>query len=256
MSVVRHAMVLAVLLILAQAGASAHSGLSVALQKVKPSVVAVGTYQRTRSPAFQFRGTGFVIGDGRHLATNAHVLPALVDAERMEQLAIAVPQEEGGARILAVTRVRVDSAHDLAVLRLEGAALTPLVMAADEFVAEGSEVGFTGFPIGSALGLTPVTHRGIVSALTPIGIPQGNARQLKADLVRRLAAGAFLVYQLDATAYPGSSGSPLFDPETAQVVGIVNMVFVKGTKETSLSDPSGITYAIPARYLRALMDGL
>ena len=60
--------------------------------------------------------------------------------------------------------------------------------------------------------------------------------------------------QLDATAYPGNSGSPLYDPETGAVYGIVNMVFVKGTKENALSHPSGITYAIPANYIRGLVE--
>jgi hypothetical protein len=31
------------------------------------------------------------------------------------------------------------------------------------------------------------------------------------------------------------------------------MVFVKGTKEAALSAPSGISYAIPVRYLRELL---
>jgi hypothetical protein len=37
------------------------------------------------------------------------------------------------------------------------------------------------------------------------------------------------------------------------VFGIVNMVFIKGTKETALSQPSGITYAIPSRHLQELL---
>jgi S1-C subfamily serine protease len=61
------------------------------------------------------------------------------------------------------------------------------------------------------------------------------------------------VFQLDATAYPGNSGSPLFDPATGEVVGIVNMVFVKGTKEAALAQPSGITYAIPSQHLLELL---
>ena len=61
------------------------------------------------------------------------------------------------------------------------------------------------------------------------------------------------MFQLDATAYPGNSGSPLYDPATGEVIGIVNMVFVKGTKESALTQPSGITYAIPSRYLIELL---
>jgi serine protease Do len=41
---------------------------------------------------------------------------------------------------------------------------------------------------------------------------------------------------------------------TGEVFGIVNMVFVKGTKESVLTQPSGITYAIPANHLQALVQ--
>jgi S1-C subfamily serine protease len=62
------------------------------------------------------------------------------------------------------------------------------------------------------------------------------------------------VYQLDATAYPGNSGGPLLDAHGGQVVGIVNMVLVKGTRESALTNPTGITYAIPVRFARDLLN--
>jgi S1-C subfamily serine protease len=71
--------------------------------------------------------------------------------------------------------------------------------------------------------------------------------------VHRLASGAFRVFQLDATAYPGNSGSPIYDPATGDVLGIVNMVYVKSTKEAVLAQPSGITYAVPANHVGALL---
>ena len=61
------------------------------------------------------------------------------------------------------------------------------------------------------------------------------------------------VFQLDATAYSGNSGSPLYDPETGEVVGVINKVFVKESKEAVLEKPSGITYAIPVRYVKELL---
>ena len=59
------------------------------------------------------------------------------------------------------------------------------------------------------------------------------------------------VFELDAIAYPGNSGSPVWHPETGEVLGVVNSVYVKGAKEAALSAPSGITYAIPAKYVQA-----
>ncbi len=232
--------------------ARAEGRLADTIARVKPSVVAVGTYQRTRSPAFKFLATGFVVRDGNTAVTNSHAVPVMLDAEQFERLVVALPAGDGKGQIRVAERVAQDNAHDLAVLRFEGAPLPPLELAGDEALPEGSEVAFTGFPIGSALGLAPVTHRGIVSAWTPISIPQGNAQRLDPRMVRSLSE-PFRVYQLDATAYPGNSGSPLYDAERGVVVGIINMVFVKSTKENVLSDPSGITYAIPVRYLRSLL---
>ena len=37
------------------------------------------------------------------------------------------------------------------------------------------------------------------------------------------------------------------------VLGVINMVLVKATKESALTQPSGISYAIPAEHLRALL---
>ncbi len=76
------------------------------LARVKPSVVAVGTYQRTRSPAFVFRGTGFAIGDGMLVATNAHVLPEEVDGARMEGLVIVLPGDDLTGAVRPVARGR------------------------------------------------------------------------------------------------------------------------------------------------------
>lgn len=242
---------------LASATSATRADLVATVPRIKPSIVAVGTYQRTRSPAFQFRGTGFVIGNGLLIATNAHVLPERVDTDNMEALVIVVPGAGDTGAVRPARLVASERSRDLAVLRLEGGpALPALRLGSNTRVLEGQEIAFTGFPIGNVLGMTPVTHRGIVSAITPIGIPQANSRNLNPALIRRLANDVFRVYQLDATAYPGNSGSPLYDPSSGEVLGVLNMVFVKSTKENVLSDPSGISYAIPVEYLQRLLADL
>ncbi len=142
----------------------------------------------------------------------------------------------------------------MAVLKIGGAALPALSIRDSDSVKEGQAILFTGFPIGTAIGLFPATHRGMVSAITPIAIPQARSAELDPKTIRRLTSGTFPIFQLDATAYPGNSGSPVFDPASGDVVGIINMVFVKGTKESVLTQPSGITYAIPSKYLQDLMQ--
>jgi S1-C subfamily serine protease len=58
------------------------------IEKIKPAIVAIGTFQRTRRPPSVFRGTGFAIHDGLHIVTNAHVHPEKVDSERKEIIAV------------------------------------------------------------------------------------------------------------------------------------------------------------------------
>ncbi|MDR2113237.1 MAG: serine protease, partial [Candidatus Accumulibacter sp.] len=232
----------------------ASSALPNMIRRVKPSIVAIGAFDRARSPAFGLRGTGFVLGDGNLVATNAHVVPESLSATGGETRVVRIPAGGGESRQRTAKLFRVDKSHDLALLKIEGPPLPPLSLSR-ETVSEGQDAAFIGFPIGAVLGLTPVTHRAIVSAITPIVLPGANARQLTEKEIRRLKSGTFDIYQLDGTAYPGNSGGPLLNVETGEVIGIVNMVFVKGTKESVLSHPSGISYAIPVVYLRELLQG-
>jgi len=73
------------------------------------------------------------------------------------------------------------------------------------------------------------------------------------DMLARLE-NADLIYQLDATAYPGNSGSPLYLPKTGEVIGVINKVFITGGKESAISTPTGISYAIPVKHVHALLN--
>jgi S1-C subfamily serine protease len=228
------------------------------IAKVKQSIVAVGTYERTRNPAFTFSGTGFVVGDGLLIVTNAHVLPPMVEPERRETIAIAIPSLTGGtmAQVRPAKALLISREYDIAVLAIEGVALPALAVSDAAGLKEGQDLLFTGFPIGVVLGLFPATNRAMVSAIAPIALPGNSAGELDTKTIKRLASNPYPIVQLDATAYPGNSGSPLYDPSTGAVVGIVNMVFVKGTKESAITQPSGITYAIPGKPLSILLKSL
>lgn len=238
--------------LLGLASGAAHAGMSDTIEFVKPSVVVVGTYRKTDSPQFVLRGTGFVVANGRLVATNAHVLPEDAGPDAPE-LVIEARNARGDSEIRRARVASRDRAHDLALIRIEGPALPALKLLDSDSVREGQSIGFSGFPIGGALGFSRVTHRGMISSITPIALPAGNARQINEKLLRQLKSGAFRIFQLDATAYPGNSGSPVFDLDSGEVLGVINMVFVKGSKEAALTNPSGISYAIPANYLAELI---
>ena len=229
-----------------------YADLADTIERVKPSIVVVGTYKKTNSPQFVLRGTGFVIGNGNIVATNAHVVPDSTESDA-PALVIQARNERGEPQVRRARLLQRDRDHDLAIISIEGPALPALKLQNSDSVREGQSIAFTGFPIGGALGFSPVTHRGIVSSITPIALPGGNAQQLNEKLIQRIKSGAFNIYQLDATAYPGNSGSPVFDVETGNVIGVINMVFIKGSKEAALTQPSGITYAIPVNYLTKLI---
>lgn len=229
--------------------------LSETIVRIKPSIVAVGSFQKTRTPRSLFLGTGFAIGDGTLIATNAHVISKEKDSSHMEALAVFV-RRNGKEEMAFATELKVDPIHDIAVLKLAGSArLTPLKLGDAGLVKEGQSIAFTGFPIGMVLGLFPVTHQGIIAAITPTVIPQLSSKLLSLDMLKRLRE-PYDVFQLDATAYPGNSGSPLYDPQTGSVIGIINKVFVQEGKESAITHPSGITYAMPVTHLKKLISNI
>lgn len=231
--------------------AGAHD-LRTLVKQTKPSIVGIGTQEKTRRPPSVLMATGFVIGDGQQIVTNAHAIPVL-DEAHFERLVIFVGTGRN-VEIRPVKIVRTDTQHDLVLLRQDGSPLPPLKLAPSSPLAEeGSGIAFVGYPIGSVLGLYPVTHSGILAAVTPVAIPAAHSNSLSAARVRALK-NPYFVYQLDATAYPGNSGSPVLDTETNDVIAVINKVFVKSKKENVLSDPSGITYAIPVTYVHKLMN--
>lgn len=219
--------------------------------KIKPSVVGIGVYTPTGRPKNRLSGSGFVVGNGQYVVTNHHVVPEELDSKLLQELAVFV----GSGKNAIVRKAKlIDSSrkYDLAVLKIEGQPLPSLTLHNDTFLPEGSSVGFTGFPIGAVLGLYPVTHRGIIASVTPTITPVSDARSLNIAMLKRLR-DPYLVYQLDATAYPGNSGSALYEVESGKVIGVINKVFVQTTKEGVISNPSGITYAIPVKHVIELL---
>lgn len=218
---------------------------------IKPSVVGVGTFSPTRSPRANLMGTGFSVLDGRHVVSCAHIFDKLPDVEKQETWAVLTGRDRQvsvrGARIVAR-----DKAHDLILLKIDGDPLPAVTLGDSDTAREGWQLYFTGYPVGSVLGLNASTNRAGLAAIVPIYTPVASAAQLNVRALKQ-ASDPFSIFQLDAIAYPGNSGSPVWRPETGEVLGVVNSVFVKGAKEAALSAPSGITFAVPAKYVKALI---
>lgn len=232
----------------------AHAGLPDTIARLKGSVALVGTFNPTANPRFSLRGTGFIVGKGDRVVTNAHVLPDNLGLGEAPALVVQVRGPGGEWLMHPVKLLEKVSEHDLALLRIEVPVGTAFSLGDSARIREGDNLAFMGFPIGGVLGFSVVTHRATVSSITAAALPSPTAQGLKEQAIRGLRNGTFNIFQLDATAYPGNSGGPLFDPESGELVGVMNMVLIKGTRESALSQPSGISYAIPSVYVKALLE--
>ena len=231
---------------------SARADVAATLLNVKPAVVGVGTYSPTGRPRANLKGTGFAVLDGSYVVSCAHIFAQPLDTEKNETIAVFLGRDrQMSARTAQL--IAVDKAHDLALLKVSGTPLATLKLGDSTQAREGWQLYFTGYPLGSVLGLNPSTHRAGLAAIIPIFTPVASASQLNIRALKQ-AGDAYEVFELDAIAYPGNSGSPLWHPDTGEVLGVLNSVYVKGAKETALSAPSGISYAIPAKYVRALLE--
>lgn len=238
----------------ALAGPAFAGRLSDVIGSAKGSVCAVGTFNPLDSPRFAFRGSGFFVEDGTKVVTCWHVLPEPTADIRGGRggLAIQLTAADGSLEVREAELLASQRQHDLAVLKVKGPPVRPLSLSSLP-PAEGLEAVLIGFPIGGVLGFRQVSHRGIVASIVASALPTATSRQLNEGAVLRLREGSFELLQLDATAYPGNSGGPLLDADSGQVVGVVNMVLLKGNRESALSQPTGITYAVPVRYLADLL---
>jgi putative serine protease PepD len=186
-------------------------------------------YRRNASAVVEIQtgtasGTGFVIDDEGHVATNEHVVG---DAQTV-QLRFAQGGDEQ-ARVIAT-----DRSTDLAVLEVDlaGHGVDPVELGSSAEI----EVGDPVYAIGNPFGLERSLTAGIVSAVDrAIEAPNGFTIN-----------GAI---QTDAPVNQGNSGGPLLDA-AGNVIGVVSQI----ASETGGN--VGIGYAVPSDTVRTVVDAL
>ena len=224
------------------------------VKNATPSVVGIGIYVPLQSKKSRLSGTGFAVGDGSLIVTNNHVIEHDIDPNLVSHIVVLAGKGKN-VREFTAQVVKTDPLNDLAILKISGTLPSVVLRQAENDVMPGTYVHIIGFPLGATLGLYPAVHSGVVANVSPNVIPTQHSRQLTKQVLRNLKEPT-LIYQLDLTAYPGNSGSPLFDSVSNEVVGVINKVFVTDTKETAITNPSGISYAITIDKVHALLDTL
>jgi len=224
--------------------ASRRTALTIAVERVAPSVVTVQTETVERVPVDFFEsfmggrsgerrnagiGSGFVVRADGIIVTNAHVIAGAAK--------VSVAMRDGTT--YDATVVGADEANDLAVVRIKAKDLpvAPLGRSADLLVGEWSIA--IGNPFGFVLGNNePSVSVGVVSAV---------GRNLAG---RGEGGGAYIdMIQTDAAINPGNSGGPLVNA-SGEVIGV----------NSSIYSPSGgsvgLGFAIPIDRTKRIVEDL
>ncbi|MDA8197415.1 MAG: trypsin-like peptidase domain-containing protein [Actinomycetota bacterium] len=179
------------------------------LAKVEPAIVDISTSGVTSNgffggtSSFTAAGTGMIMTSDGKVLTNAHVVA------NASQIHVTLLNQN---KSYTATVIGTDTAHDVAVLQIQGASNLPTVTFGK---SSSVQVGDSVVAIGNALALQgmPTVTSGIVSGLN---------RTLSTS-----TATLSNLIQTDAPINPGNSGGPLLN-SSGQVIGM-NTAIYSGT---------------------------
>jgi S1-C subfamily serine protease len=165
------------------------------VKRVKPSVVAISTYDSNGEPLMT--GSGFFLRSGQ-VVTNLHVIRGAVKAE--------IKTLDGKGKVFPVNgTLAVDEEGDLALLSID----MPLERSrGTELASDLPDEGEPIFVIGNPLKLEGSVSDGIVSAV-------------------REVPNSYRIIQITAPISHGNSGSPVFNLK-GQVLGVVTIKVTNG----------------------------
>ena len=172
-------------------------------------------------------GSGFVIGRGGSIVTNAHVVG---DAKR-------VSVRFSDSKIATAEVAGTDPSTDLALLLVDPDDLD--LRALELGSSKDVEIGDPALAIGNPFGLERTLTTGVISAI---------GRQIP-SLQRGFEIGNVL--QTDAAINPGNSGGPLLDAR-GRVIGVNAQIRTNGTDSGNI----GIGFAVAVDTLKEVIPRL
>ncbi len=194
-----------------------------------PGVVFIRAKVSEGGETGEASGSGFVIGRGGSIVTNAHVVGT----------ANTVTVKFSDSKIATAKVAGADPSTDLALLLVDpdGLDLHALELGSSKAV----EVGDPALAIGNPFGLERTLTTGVISAV---------ARQIP-SLQEGFAIGDVL--QTDAAINPGNSGGPLLDSR-GRVIGVNAQIRTSGS-QGELSN-TGIGFAVPIDAVKEVIPRL
>ena len=205
---------------------------------VSPGVVGVLNYvaglSMTGKPIDELygSGTGFAVSSEGYILTNAHVV------EDADKITVKVFGEEEEREAILIGS---DSETDIAVLKVEGAAIQPLKLGDSDMVRVGEYVLAIGNPLSTDELANTITF-GIISA---------TSREVTIDKY----SNTYL--QTDAAINFGNSGGPLINMK-GEVIGINSAKTITAGYD-ELGNPvsaEGIGFALPINQVTRIMEVL
>lgn len=170
-------------------------------------------------------GTGFLITHDGYLVTSHHVVEGC-----------AKVRVHTSAGLLDAVLVRVDTASDLALLKIAGN-FHALPVISSRTTRLGAMVATVGFPNIGLQGFEPKLSKGDISSLAGIQ-----------DDVRN--------FQISVPVQPGNSGGALFD-EHGNVVGVIRaQLSQKAALETTGTLAQNVNYAVKSSYLLSFLESV
>jgi len=171
-------------------------------------------------------GSGFIFSGDGYVVTNHHVI------ENMDTITVTLYDK----RELPATLIGYDESNDVAVLKVEGKNLTPVVLGDSDNLNVGDNVVAIGNPLGE---LSFTLTAGYISA--------------KDRTIQMSGGGVMTLLQTDCPINSGNSGGALFNMY-GEVIGITNAKYSNnGSSEASIDN---IGFAIPMNQVKQIVSAI
>jgi len=241
--------------------------------KIKCAIVAIVS-KVSHQPHFPpIIGTGFIAREDGIIFTCDHVIRAIEKLPRRKD----APKEEWPANVLIFhnvpdkgmalvsmeikgviqTALFVPKGHyygenipDLGIIKVNYIGLPKMEIKSELNLSEGEMVAVSGFPMGENVliapgwlhQISPTLQTGVISSILPIPCKSPHA------------------FLIDIMCKGGSSGSPIFDIESGEVLGMVYAVLnerkmMRGRNTLLVyENSSSLTLAIPSNFIYKLLE--